>query len=352
MSRLAGRPRSRGTRLDLEARIGSGRGPGERIVVVGKQAEFAVNGGLNEDLVRLIIGRIAAYAEVPRKHDYGIDAFCQVRVTAGDRAFSVKESFSIQIKGEADLVYGGIKRGKWQQHEIEWLRTLAVPFYLVRVDPSLTAVEMFSLAPLWHVLWGDGRPFQITCTTRPASDEPVNAPALVSEAVPERSETEGGEHSGKHWKLDLGPPFLRLTNERLNESAFLANAVDCLRRWIHYDRRTILRFQLRLAIVDSLGKWSTNDFSAPHVYSRAMYWNATPGMNLPDLLPLAAEVLMNLGVNLQWQNDRSAYRLIEALDYLDEVKALDSMGQGLVAGLKKTRVAGRDPYPDGHDLKQ
>lgn len=265
-----------------------------------------------------------------------------MRLPQGPRAFTVADLFSLQVKGQQDLLYGRVRKGKWNSHEIQWLRTLAVPLYLVQVEPTLNAINLYSLGRLWRVLWQD-QPFQIKCVTRPPSDESVQPPIHTKEPVAGSREKYGSEHSGNRWAVDLGPPFLRLSNSDLNDPEFKRGAIECLLRWLHYDRRTLIRFQLRVAIVDHVQRWSTNEFNSQHVFERAMYWNSAPGMNIADLAQPAAEVLMNLGVNLQWQNNRDAYRLIEALEYLNDIDALDAMGQGLLKGLKETRDQGRGP---------
>lgn len=307
----------------------------------GQQAAFAVRGAQNEDAAQQIIGRIAAYSKVKREQDYGIDFYCQVREPTGPAAFGVSDLFAMQVKGADDLVYGGKnERGEWKAYEIHWLRTLAVPLYLARVDPSLLTIELFSLGPVWRVLWYTN-PFQIRCVTRPATSTPFTLADATQEPVPGNEQTSA--HDGTQWTVDLGPPFLRLSSASLNDESFAASVVDCLRMWIHVDRMSLIRFQLRVAIINNIFQWHTNDFSQFPALNRAMFWSSDKGQNISDLAPLAAEVLVNLGANLQWQNDRGAYFLIEALEYLDGIGVVDEMGKGLIDGLKKTRALGKGP---------
>jgi hypothetical protein len=307
----------------------------------GQQHRIAVSGSKNEDVAQQIIGRIASYSKIPREHDYGIDFYYQVRVPSGPSTYTVNELFALQVKGQGDLLFGRVEKGTWKSHEIQWLRALAVPLYLVQVDPSLTAIELFSLGPIWRVLW-QTQPFQLKCITRAATNVPYDLQEASKEPIPE-SNQHAPVHDQHRWTIDLGPPFLRLSNVDMNDPTFHANAIDLLKKWLHLDRKTLLRFQLRVAIIDNIARWHTNDFSPQIVFNRAMFWNSAPGMNVGDLAPVAAEVLVNLGVNLQSQNDSSAYSLIEPLQYLERVGVLDELGKGLLRGLLETRTSGRGP---------
>jgi hypothetical protein len=48
---------------------------------------------------------------------------------------------------------------------------------------------------------------------------------------------------GQQWTVHLGPPFLRLTNDALNDPGFRLRSVAILRTWIAYDRLTMIRYQ-------------------------------------------------------------------------------------------------------------
>ena len=54
------------------------------------------------------------------------------------------------------------------------------------------------------------------------------------------------------WTVDLGPPFLRLTAEKLNDPAFRQLAVTKLRQWIAYDRLTLMRYHQFIPVLTGL----------------------------------------------------------------------------------------------------
>lgn len=107
-------------------------------------------GSTYEDCARLFVGRIASLVHAPREKDFGIDFYCQPRVPAGPRTETVAELGSLQVKGGGEgLAYGGLnERGESREYEFTWLRSLATPLYLARVDAGCSAVELFSVWPL------------------------------------------------------------------------------------------------------------------------------------------------------------------------------------------------------------
>jgi len=104
-------------------------------------------GSSYEDCVQLLLGRIASLVRVPREKDFGIDFYCQPRVADGAQTEMVTELAAVQVKGGAEsLAYGGLdRRGQWREYEFTWLRSLATPIYLAKVDRAYSAVELFSL---------------------------------------------------------------------------------------------------------------------------------------------------------------------------------------------------------------
>jgi len=66
-----------------------------------------------------------------------------------------------------DIQFGGLSdKGAWKRYEIEWLRSLAVPLYLARLDESRSRVDLFSFWPIWLVLAVSRAPFRIFVNAR------------------------------------------------------------------------------------------------------------------------------------------------------------------------------------------
>ena len=54
------------------------------------------------------------------------------------------------------------------------------------------------------------------------------------------------------WAIDLGPPMLRLTQEKLEDAAFRQRAITVLRQWITYDRLTLMRYHQGIPVLDGI----------------------------------------------------------------------------------------------------
>ena len=121
----------------------------------GRRHVMDSTGTSYEDCVRLLLGRVASLVHVPRDKDFGIDFYCQPRIHTVPQTETVAELGSLQVKGGKEkLTYGGLnRRGEWREYEFPWLRSLATPLYLAKVDRGCKTVELFSLWPLWLIFW-------------------------------------------------------------------------------------------------------------------------------------------------------------------------------------------------------
>lgn len=293
-----------------------------------------------------LIGKLAAPVRVPREHDFGIDFFCQLYSTGGAKSVGSDELFAVQVKGGSEaLHYGGLRDEQWRNYEITWLRYQSVPLFLARVRENPSTLELYSLGPVWRVLWQSAEPFKIECVSVPES-----ATALeLAEVEPEKENCVHGD--GTCWSVPLGPPILCLTDALLGYQSFIENAKYVLRRQIGIERRNLVNFLLGVAIHERLAGWATNDFVSQATYNRAMYWDMTPGKNIGALAAVVAPAVVSLGTHLQWQNDRDAYRLIDILDWLQTKGALDGIGEKLLKELRTNRDINVGPAPGDHNAK-
>lgn len=303
--------------------------------MTGKQASFAVGGAQNESVAEDLIGRLSAPVKVPRPHDFGVDFFCQLYTPDEARSVSISDVFTLQVKGATEaLHFGGVRNGEWRDYEVAWLRTLAAPLFLARVDAVQPAVDLYCLGPIWRVLWQSPAPFEITCITEPSTSNIYQRRDVEFEML------EGVHGDSRLWTVPLGPPFMRLTHTVLADRAWRGQARNLLAFVIRVERANLLRFHQRVALHKALEQWATNLFTERMILSEAMFWSAMPGDNLAALAEALAPVAANLGVHLQWQDDRDAYRLIPVLEWLQARGALDGMGKGLLDGLKATQTKG------------
>jgi len=285
------------------------------------------------------LSRIATLTRIGTKQDFGTDTYCQPRVSSSARMETVTELCLLQVKGgKSPLEYGGLDRkGVWKGYEFEWLKNLWAPLYLATVDAQYQRVDLFSLWPIWWVMWQCGTPFKIVCSW----SEPQDAEYAFSQPTKAPANSADGQGEGHTWNVNLGPPLLRLTHQKLNDDNFKNNVVDIFRHWIRTDRQTVARFHARVPLVEANHSWLTNKM--PTSQQSLLAWDPRPGMNIEWLAKALVPSLLGLGVHLQWQGNRDAYRLIPILEWVKANGYGNPFTDGLLDGLSRTANEGVSP---------
>jgi len=307
--------------------------------MVGRRHEMDSIGESYEVFAESVLGRIATLTRIGTKQDFGTDTYCQPRVMAAARMETVTELCLLQVKGgSSPLEYGGLDRdGQWRGHEFEWLKNLWAPLYLATVDAQYQRVDLFSLWPIWWVIWQCGTPFKIICSWKDASDSEYT----FSQPTKEAATCEARQADGHTWTIDLGPPFLRLTHQNLNEDSFRSQAVNIFRHWIQIDRQTVARFHARVPLLEANHSWLTNQM--PTSQQSLLAWDPRPGMNIEWLASALVPSLLGLGVHLQWQGNTDAYLLIPILEWVEANGYGNPFTRGLLEGLSRTEREGVSP---------
>ncbi|MCX7418398.1 MAG: hypothetical protein NT013_02530 [Planctomycetia bacterium] len=281
--------------------------------MVGHRHEMDSIGDSYESFAESVLSRIAALTRIGVKTDFGTDMYCQPRIKSGDRMEAITELCLLQVKGGTPrLEYGGVDAsGKWKDHEFEWLKNLWAPLFLATVDAKYEKVDVFSLWPIWWVLWQCGTPFKIVCTWRDDVESPYEFAQPTKETV-----LAGPMHGdGQKWIVDLGAPILRLTHQSLNTEEFRNRAIEVLRYWIQVDRITVARFHARVPLIDANYRWLTNQI--PNSRQELLAMDARPGMNIEWLAKALVPSLLGLGTHLQHQGNRDAFRLVPILEWVE-----------------------------------
>ena len=307
----------------------------------GRRHVMDSTGRTYENFVDFLLGRIASVVTIPREEDFGIDFYFQPRIPSGPHTETVAELGSLQVKGgEESLAYGGLNtKGEWKEYEFMWLRSLATPLYLARVDARCHAIEFFSLWPLWLIFWQQSvLPFEVVFLTHSEVDES----SLLQPPTKVHHPKGAGHGDGMQWTVDMGPPILRLTHAGLENADFCQRAIAVLRTWITYDRLTLMRYHQCIPVLDGITQWRT-DYPDALGVTTWQFWASQPGANIARLCGTAGPILTNLGVHLQWQDDWAAYRLVPILEWIDTQGHLDSIGKGLLEGLRGTQARGVGP---------
>jgi hypothetical protein len=309
----------------------------------GRQLNRSLVGERYEKAFDAITSRFLSVVRVPRPDDYGIDAYCHILRPVDNISKTVGGAFGVQVRGPGcHLEFGGMndKATVWKAYEIEWLRSLAVPLYLARLNADCTRVDFYSLWPVWLVLGGSSAPFRIVCEFDDPSDSPFTLPEATKEA-------DGAYGDGTTSFTPLGPPFLSVTQEQLSDAAFVERAASLMWHWVETDRMTVIRLLLRVAYCVGMYEWFTNDFdfAKPRKIKGWMAWSPVAGQNIDDIAKVFEPTITNLGVHLQHQDDIAAYKLVPALEWLEATGRLSGFGEGLLKGLRNTQGQGKSPRP-------
>ncbi len=309
----------------------------------GRQINFSIRGEQYEKAFDAIASQFLSIVRVPRADDYGIDAYCHVRRPLDATSSTIGGAFGVQIRGPGcNLQFGGMndKGDTWKAYEIDWLRTLGVPLYLARVSANLCQIDFYSLWPIWLVLGGSSAPFRIVC-------EFTDCSGTIFTLSGATQELGGCAGDGITSTVSLGPPFLSVSQQELNDPSFRGHAIALMDTWLQYDRITVIMLLLRVANVKGIREWRTNDFDFQRqlILKEWMAWSPTPGENIDSICRVFEPVITNLGWHLQHQDDPSAYKLIPGLEWLHSKNWLGQFGTSLLKGLKEAQAKGQSPRP-------
>jgi len=82
--------------------------------------------------------------------------------------------FSSQFKSRGSdntVRYGGMRGGQWRSYEISWLRSVMTPLFLARTEQNPSTLTLYSMGPIWRLLWQSTEPFETIGEAQPISTE-------------------------------------------------------------------------------------------------------------------------------------------------------------------------------------
>lgn len=306
---------------------------------MGDRHKMDAIGESYEVFAESILNRFATLTRIGAKQDFGTDMYCHPRIESGLHTETVTELCMLQIKGgSAKLQYGGRDDHKnWKSREFEWLKSLWAPIYLAHVDDKYLEVNIYSLWPIWWVLWQSPAPFKIKFLVRPATTTPHNC----VHPVPHPSDDGVGCGDGQTWTIDLGPPMLQLNHQDLNNDLFRTQAIDIFRYWIRVDRQIVALFHTGIPFIEAVPQWVTNQKPGGRLEWLLMY--STPGTNIESLARATTPVVLALGAHLQHQDNCEAFRLIPILEWLEANHFGNLLTGGLLEKLSRAKNEGASP---------
>jgi hypothetical protein len=181
-------------------------------------------------------------------------------------------------------------------------------------------------------------PFQVDFILR----RPGTGPDVGPEPSGQPRQEGAGHGDGELWTIDAGPPFIRLTNDQLNDQASRERAVEVLRHRITIERLMLMRFLQFVPIFPAIYRHTTNTLDGIDIRVWS-FWSPIPGENLGRLAASFVPVLTNFGTHLQHQDDPAAYHLLPILIWLKQYGVLDGLAEGLLQGLRETHSQGLSP---------
>jgi hypothetical protein len=120
--------------------------------MAGQRHKDYRSGDINEELGILLLKGLCAVAAVPRPEDTGVDAICTVLLEGPRDILVAKNSFYVQFKSKS------VDPVEFKPHEIEWLRSLELPFFIGSIDPGDSSIELYPMHALNNLFLGKDPP--------------------------------------------------------------------------------------------------------------------------------------------------------------------------------------------------
>ncbi len=217
-----------------------------------------------ELLAAHILSSIAATSPVPRPMDFGIDLVCTLTQVRGDSLIA-EENFCVQVKSSlAPVIYGGMKKGKWQKDSIEWLLSQDLPLFLCVADVPEASVSLYST--IWARWFTSRSPLPARLELVPGKANEDFKGKTIDNRYPSRA-LGGGRRpgDGRSWKVPLGKPILTISITEAEDALRRENARSVLKRWIGLERRNVAEQISGVPYVEEFPSWETNLVPGPEV---------------------------------------------------------------------------------------
>lgn len=181
--------------------------------MVGQRDRNLRQGDLAEQLGTLLLQGLAAVAPVPRTEDTGVDVVATLLRPDGKRHLLAEDSFYVQLKSASR------KEVEYCDSEINWLRSLELPFLIGSVDLKASTLQLFATHELnrliaeWAAL-GDFERLKL-----------VLLPGGPT----------GFDDDGER-RLHIGPPILAFGLSDLSDETFVDGAYSTLKGHLSFMR--------------------------------------------------------------------------------------------------------------------
>jgi hypothetical protein len=179
--------------------------------MAGRRHKDFRSGDLNEELGVLLLKCVAAVAPVPRPEDVGIDAVATLLRDAEKDLLIAENSFYVQFKSSSE------RKIKYIDHEVRWLESLRLPFFIGCVRKKESAIDLFATHRLSQAFL-ETQHKEVHLLLDPESEHSRDSDVR---------------------SLNIGPPLLSWTTHDLADPDFVPFAYSILKPYLDAEQRNI-----------------------------------------------------------------------------------------------------------------
>lgn len=188
--------------------------------MAGRRHKDFRSGDLNEELGMLLPKGLAAVAAVPRPEDVGIDAVATLLREGPDDALIAENSFYVQFKSST------IAEVKYVEHEVRWLESLKLPFFIGSVRKADSAIDLYATHRLSQALL-EAEYKDVELILDPENDVFLGIDPDTEDATDE------------YRRVNVGPPLITWSTSDLAESDFPHHGYSVLKPYLEAEQRNI-----------------------------------------------------------------------------------------------------------------
>ncbi len=252
-----------------------------------------LGGDRAEFLSQYLLSFIGLPLPVLRQLDIGIDMYCNISENQG-RITTYSHPFAIQIKKynpekELLIAFGGVNKANiWIEHQIEWLYTHEIPFFIGIIDIEHNTLKIYSTSAIWltTIYTSNKKPTEVILVPRLHSSDYGIEPAKGT--IIDNYQA-GTSDDGRSYRIDIGNPLIIIKINDYNDEGLIERYKAILKSQIDtIDGRNLIQRHLG----SSFRWWN---------YSReSLKWLYNPYSHHVDISKMEKE-LVPLVISLAYQ---------------------------------------------------
>ena len=250
-----------------------------------------------EYLAQYFLSALGVSAPVIRQEDIGVDFFCSL-AKKENKKLTFHSPYMVQ-QGAVDskeFIYGGYNKdaGKWRGDGIEWLFSQKLPLFVCVTDREKAQFRLYSTSAMWLVRYQFGDMFRVEL----CPDE-YHDPLKQSRGAREGKD---GEGDGFAYRVPLGSPIIDLNVFQLDKESRV-KAIEALTIAINVEQENLIFRDLGIHVATWLNGVKPNDPTSLTARAGSVFWNGTPGKNVPKQIESLRNIAITLALNLNAQKE-------------------------------------------------